>query len=120
MDEEQIGITEKLLLLKDQLVPYLDIAAKISDEIKRENISRYPIIVVHQDEIDIGIPVVKAIENENIWSVNASTLEQFYTNKLIKEEKLEEFRSLYKSHADDLCFFVLSELGGQFLFLQRV
>lgn len=119
MDEEQIGTTEKLLLLKEQLTPYLEIAGKIADQITSENISRYPIIVIHQDEIEIGIPVIKRNNYESIWSVNASTLEQFYTKKLIADNKLEEFKTLYKSHGDDLCFFVLSELGGQFLFLKR-
>jgi hypothetical protein len=119
MDEDQIGITEKLLLLKEQLVPFLDIAGKIADQIKNDNISRYPIIVVHQGEIEIGIPVIERNSSDNIWSLNASTLEQFYINKLIAENKLEDFKTLYRSHEADICFFVLSELGSQFLFLQR-
>lgn len=119
MNEEQAGTTEKLLLLKEQLLPYMEIAGKIADQIISESISRYPIIVMHQDEIEIGIPVIRNNNFDNIWSLNASTLEQFYIKKLIAENKLEDFKTLYKSHEDDICFFVLSELGGQFLFLQR-
>ena len=119
MDEEQIGTTEKLILLKEQLLQYIKIAEKAAELIKSENISRYPIIVVHQDEIEIGIPLVERGSFDSIWSVNASTLEEFYTKKLVAETKLEDFKSLYKLHSDEICFFALSELGGQFLFMPR-
>jgi len=117
MDEDKSGMTEKLMLLKEQLQPFTRIARMAALKIKQENISNYPIFVAHQDQIDIGIPLVGSDESGGVWSLNASTLEEFYSRLIIRDEKLEYFKELYNSHIDEICFFALSELGSQFLFL---
>lgn len=111
------GITEKVFLIKEQLESYIRIVKEAENKIKDDGISNYPIFVAHQDEANIGIPIVKREEKGGIWSINASTLEQFYTKNLIKEDKLEDFKNLYNNHKFDICFFVLSEVGAQFLFI---
>ncbi len=111
------GVTEKVFLIKEQLQPYIKIVKDTSLKIKTEGISNYPLFVAHQDEANIGLPIVKRKETGGIWSINASTLEQFYTNKLITKEKLEDFKNLYNNHKHDICFFVISELGAQYLFI---
>lgn len=110
-------MTEKLMMLKEQLLPFTAIASKAALKIKQENISNYPIFVAHQDQIDLGIPLVRSDESGGIWSLNASTLEEFYSRLIIRDEKLQDFKDLYNSHIDEICFFTLSELGSQFLFL---
>lgn len=117
MHEDTPGMTEKLLLLKEQLQPFMRIARQAALKIKQENISNYPIFVAHQDQVEIGIPLITSDEFGGVWSLNASTLEEFYSRLMIRDEKLKDFKELYNSHSDDICFFVLSELGTQFLFL---
>jgi hypothetical protein len=46
-------------------------------------------------------------------------LEEFVTKQLIAEEKVEDFQTLFRYHQNDLCLFVLSELGANFIFLPK-
>ncbi|HHH54516.1 MAG TPA: hypothetical protein ENK91_12720 [Bacteroidetes bacterium] len=117
MNNKEGDVTEKLLVLKQLLENYTKAAKAASDKIISENISNYPIFVVHQDQVEIGVPLFTAEQTKSQWAINASTLEEFYTKGLISKEKLDDFRKLYKNHPDDICFFVLSELGAQYLFI---
>jgi len=117
MNDNNAKITEKLLLIKDQLQPLTPIVAQAAEKIKEEGISNYPIFVVHQGEAQIGIPLIDREKVNSYWSVNASTLEEFYAKSLISKEKLEEFKKLYKEHEGEVCFFVMSEIGAQYLFM---
>ena len=117
MDDDVPGLTEKILLLKDELKIYSTLAAEAVKTIVDNDISNYPIIVAHKHQIEIGIPIITEIENDQRWSLNASTLEEFYTKNLVVDNKLEEFKNIYKSHINEICFFVLSEIGAQFIFI---
>lgn len=117
MDSKKVDVTEKILLIKEQLELYSDIVKEAASKIKDEDISNYPIFIAHQDETNMGIPLINKNDVGGIWSINASTLEEFYTKKLIKEEKLEDFKNLYRNHKYDICYFVLSEIGAQYLFI---
>ncbi|MEK7256876.1 MAG: hypothetical protein AAB316_19130, partial [Bacteroidota bacterium] len=105
--------------LHDELNGYRPTLAQAADLIIDQNVSNYPIFVVHQITVDIGINIVDRQPVEGSWSVNASTLEEFVAKQIIAPEKLDDFKTLYKSHGADLCLFVLSELGAKFIFLPR-
>jgi len=111
--------SEQIILLKDQLKVYVNLLDKAGKMISDEGISNYPIMVMHKQEVEIGIPL--DIENEmpGNWSVNASTLEEFVSKSVILNEKIDEFRTLYKQHKNHVCMFVLSELGAQFIFFEK-
>jgi hypothetical protein len=109
---------EKFLELERQLTPYKKVLSQAADVILDENVSKYPIFIIHQQELSMGVSLIEA--NEKIqWSVNASTLEEFVTKELIFMEKANEFIASYKDPENFLCLFVLSELGAQFIFIPR-
>jgi hypothetical protein len=110
--------TDRFLALQHELLPYKKILAQASDVILNENVSKYPIFVVHQQELEMGVSIVEA-GNTFKWSVNASTLEEFVTKELIFMDKAQEFIDTYKDPDVFLCLFVLSELGAQFIFMPR-
>jgi hypothetical protein len=110
--------TDRFLSLEKELQPYKKLLAQASDVILDENVSRYPIFVLHQQELEMGVPLVEA-GNAFRWSVHASTLEEFVSKDLIFNEKAPEFISTYKDPEVYLCLFVLSELGAQFIFIPR-
>ncbi|NND31423.1 MAG: hypothetical protein HKN76_02445 [Saprospiraceae bacterium] len=109
----------QFLQLQRELKPYLDIMEKSSDAIMQKDISKYPILVVHQQEIELGIPVVVKDKSKGNWSIHASTLEEFATKQVISAEKIEDFQGIYKDPKHDLCLFVISELGAKFIFMPR-
>lgn len=110
---------DKFLQLENELKPYRKILGKASEVVLDENVSKYPIFVVHQQEVAMGIPLIEADGKQFKWSVNVSTLEEFVTKGIIFEDKIDEFRKNYKDPEEFLCFFSLSELGAQFLYLPK-
>jgi len=106
-------------ILDVELAPYRKALSQAVDTILEKDISKYPIMVVHQHELEIGIPLIRREEVKGNWSVNASTLEEFVAKQVIAEALVDRFRSVYKDPEQDLCLFVLSELGATFIFLPR-
>jgi hypothetical protein len=106
--------------LERELKPYIGIMEKASIAIMEKDISKYPILVVHQQEIELGIPVVSKNQSKGNWSINASTLEEFATKQVISAEKIEDFQGIYKDPNQELCLFVISELGAKFIFMPRI
>ena len=111
--------TSKYAQLESELESYIPVMSKASDAVISQKISKYPILVVHQDLIEIGIELVNKNETTGNWFVRISSLEEFVTKKLIEEIKVDSFRTIYKDQKKYLCLFVLSELGAQFIFMPR-
>ncbi len=109
----------QFLKLEQELKPYLPIISRASDAIMEKEVSSYPILVVHQQQVELGIPIVIRESVKGNWSVNASTLEEFAMKQVITTDKLEDFQGIYKDPKHHLCLFVISELGAQFIFIHR-
>lgn len=107
---------EKLLQIQSELEVFKPILAKATEMVLDEDISKYPIFVVHTDTIEIGIPLVER-EQSGKWSIHVSTLEEFAAKQLIQADKVEEFIKIYKNPTEAHCLFVLSDLGARFIFI---
>ncbi|MCB0520282.1 MAG: hypothetical protein H6577_08690 [Lewinellaceae bacterium] len=103
--------------IKDELKIYLKPLADAANVITEQEVSDFPIFVVHQHSVDIGINIVDKEAVKGNWSVNASTLEEFVTKQIILPEKVDDFKTVYKNHVGDICLFVLSDLGAKFVFV---
>ena len=106
--------TSKFIKLETELDSYKPVMSEAADSVILENISKYPILVVHQEEIEIGIKLVDRKKVRGNWTVHLSTLEEFVQRGLVEEIKVDSFRTIYKDQKKYLCLFVLSELGAQF------
>lgn len=109
----------KLKVLENELKPYVPALGKASETILTQNVSEYPIFIAHQQQMDIGIPIMEKDTIKGDWSINASTLEEFTTKGLIQVNKIDDFKSVYKNPEEFLCLFVISEIGATFVFLPR-
>ena len=106
----------KLEQLKMELAPYFSKIEEAGKVIRDQEVSKYPIFVVHKAIIDIGVPIIKK-DNTNPWSINASTLEEFAVKKIIDMDKVKNFQAAYKDPEKFFCFFVLNDLGSNFVFI---
>ena len=106
-------------LLGAELAPYLKMLGEAADTVRDKAVSDFPIFVVHQHEVAVGIPLVKHDEVKTNWSINASSLEEFVAKQIIQEDKMGDFQRVYKDPDAYLCVFVLSELGADFIWLPR-
>jgi hypothetical protein len=110
---------ELLAQLEKELQPLKTPLGLAADTIFNENVSNYPIFIVHQQEVEIGIPMIDKDKHGSHWSINASTLEEFATKNLIEMGKVQDFKKVFKPVKNHVCLFVLSELGATFVFLPR-
>ena len=106
-------------LLEKELAHYKPMMILASDTIKDQGVSEYPIMVAHQHEMSVGISIADKNKVKGNWSINASTLEEFISKQLIEPNKIDSFKTIYKSLQKFICMFVLSELGAEFIFLPK-
>ncbi len=111
--------TSKFIQLETELDAYKPVMAKAADSVIEEGISKYPIMVIHQEAIEVGISLIDRNKVSGNWSVNLSTLEEFVNKELIEKHKIDSFRTIYKDKNKFICLFVLSELGAQFVFISK-
>ena len=114
-----MSTTTQYLKLEEELNPYRDILGKAADAVVTQEVSDYPIFVVHQQIMDMGIPIIEKDGVKQKWSVNISSLEEFVTKQIIQPERVDNFKEVYKDPEVSLCLFVLSELGANFIFIPR-
>jgi len=105
--------------LEKELNPYKSLFSQAADAILDQEVSDYPIFVLHRQMVDIGLPLVEGGTEAMPWSVNASTLEELATKKVIGMEKVDDFRKVYKDPKTFFCLFVLSDAGANFVFMPR-
>lgn len=110
---------EQLLAIEEQLKPYVNLLSEATDRILDQEVTKYPIFIAHQLELAIGLPLVDMDEVEGNWSINVSSLEEFNTKQIIPNDKVEEFKKVYKDPEDWVCIFYIGDLGQKFLFLPR-
>jgi len=111
--------TEKFLVLEKELQVYRKMMSEASEIILDKEVSKYPIFVAHQQELELGIVISERGKNAGNWNIHASSLEEFVAKQIIFESKVEEFKANYKSPLEVICVFVLSELGAQFIYLPK-
>ena len=111
---------ENFLFLQEELKLYRKAMNEALAIIQDKGVTDYPIFIAHQDTFEAGIPIINRYHVKGNWNINVSSLEEFVQKKLIVSHKIKAFKLSYKPVEDYICFFVLSELGAQFIFLPRV
>ena len=111
----------QLNTLQQQLQPILPLLTQAADAVVDQDVSHYPIFVVFKslEETGLGLPVVHGTAETGDWSVNASTLEELAAKQVVAMEKVDQFRSIYKSNSPNLCMLVWSDGPAQFAFIPR-
>jgi hypothetical protein len=112
--------TEQILnSLKADMILSREIIKETAFDMIEEGFSHFPIFVAHQ--MDQVVPIGENLIDHNElglgWSINVSTLDEFLTKALIKKDREAFFRETYKEPKEHACFFVISETGGQFVFI---
>ena len=107
----------RLNKIKRELKGASRLMEKASDEIFNQDISNYPILVISKEPINLGIQLADSQSLKGPWNLYISTLEEFSTKKLIRQERINEFRKVYKDPEDFYCLFVIDKLGSKFVFI---
>ena len=110
---------EKLLQLQTELSRYLKVMKQATEVILNEGVTVFPIFIAHQVEMELGIPIVNHHESGELWSIHASSLEEFVARNIIANDHIDDFKANYKNPEEYLCVFVISELGALFIYIPQ-
>ncbi len=112
MDKQFEQLGEDIRHIKDLLI-------KTSQTIMDQDVSSFPIFVVFQRDhaIELGVPIASESSNPGSWLINASTLEEFAARQIITDEKLEDFKAVFKDPQEFFCLFLIEEQKANFIFL---
>ncbi|MBA9075816.1 MULTISPECIES: hypothetical protein [Rufibacter] len=94
-----------------------DTLKEASYQIRRREISKYPIFVFSRDITRIGGLLIGAQERDLEWNINASYLEDFLNRQLVGEDKVEEFQQAYRDADEYCCLFVIDRDFMNFVFV---
>lgn len=105
--------------LEEDLKDYNSFMGQTADAVLDAELSSYPLFVIHQEELDLGVLLVDHEKSNSKWSIQSSTLEVLAAKKLIAMDKVDRFRQIYKDPRHFLCLLVLGKMGPSFVFLPR-
>ena len=94
-----------------------DTLLEASSQVRKLDISNYPIFVFAKREVPLGTLLINADELNLEWHVFASYLELFMQQGLVGADGVEYFQTNYKNPDEFCCLFVLDEEFTKFVFV---
>jgi len=94
-----------------------DTLLEASAQIRKQDISKYPIFVFARQEVPLGGLLINADELNLEWHVFASYLELFVQQGIIGTEGIPNFEQTYKDPDEFCCLFVLDKEFTNFVFI---
>jgi len=98
---------------------YHSLMAEAFEGVITEGVSKYPVFIFHKQEVTVGLEIADRHQIAGDWSVNISTLEEFYIKGLVTIEQVEEIKSKIAGDHPRYCCLVLAEEKGSLIFLPR-
>ena len=102
-----------------QLHYYHELLQEAFEGVINEDVSRYPVFIFHQQEMNVGLLIVDRDQSAGEWSVNISTLEEFYIIGIVTIEQVEEIKAKIIGQPPQYCCMVLYEGKGSLIFVNR-
>ncbi len=103
--------------ISKDFVKVADNLKEASYQIRTRGFSDFPIFPISKSEISIGQLLISKTDLDLDWNYHASYVDEFIQRKLMKNEKLEEFKRIYKDPDEFCCLFVVDEEFTNFLFI---
>lgn len=94
-----------------------DTLKEASYQIRKREISSFPIFVFSRQPVPIGATLLRAEEAALQWHVQVSYLANFVQQNIIAEDKVAEFQAAYKNPDEYCCLFVVDEEFTNFVFI---
>jgi septin family protein len=116
--EELPKLTQKQLeKIQQDLRRHKDLMIKARNTILEQEVSTYPIFVIHRESVEIGIPLFIPADNEKEWHISMTTLEEMTAKSLIMGDKIEAFTSIFKDPNTHFCLFLIHAGTASFIFM---
>lgn len=89
-----------------------------SEAIRDEGVSNYPLFVVHEQAMDMGV-LLESSSREAAFYLSASTLEEVYVKQIVAADYVDDFRKLYKEKSEQYCVLLLFAGEARWLFVPK-
>jgi hypothetical protein len=104
---------------REDLHTYHHLLEEAFEGVIHEEVSKYPVFIFHREEVNMGLMIFDRYKHGANWSVNVSTLEEFYIKGLVTIEKVEEIKHKITGNPPQYCCLVLSGEQGSIVFIPR-
>ncbi len=88
-----------------------------SYQIRKRGFSDFPVFPISKEGTIIGSLLYKKEDLGLEWNYYVTYLEDFVQQKIIKKEKADDFKSIYKNPDEFCCLFVIDQEFTNFLFI---
>lgn len=103
----------------EQIEHYDQLMAEAFDGVINAGVSKYPVFIFHLQDVTVGILIADRHEIAGDWSVNISTLEEFYIKGLVMIEQVDEIKAKITGKPPMYCCLVIEGDKGSLIFLPR-
>lgn len=88
-----------------------------SYQIRKRDFSKYPVFVLSENEIDLGILLFDKPDFKTVYQYRANFLEDFIQRGMVGEESRELFIENYRDPEEYCCLFVIDGEFAGFIYL---
>ncbi len=88
-----------------------------SYQVRKEGFSDYPIFPISKQEVPVGQLLIAKQEAAIEWNYNITYIDEFVQRKIVDEDKLDDFKKVYKDPDEFCCLFVIDGDFTSFLFI---
>ena len=103
--------------ISSDFVKVCDTLKEASYQIRKREISTYPIFPVCKTEQPIGQLIIASQQAETDWNYYASFLDEFVQRGIVDTDKQEDFQNAYKDADEFCCLFVIDKEFTNFVFI---
>ncbi len=86
-------------------------------QVRKQGYSDYPIFPISKQEVPVGQLLIAKQEAAIEWNYNITYIDEFVQRKIVDEDKLEDFKKVYKDPDEFCCLFVIDGDFTNFLFI---
>ena len=98
-------------------VKVADNIKEASYQIRKRGFSEFPIFPISRNPQPIGQLLYDRADLSLEWNYYATYVDEFIQRKIVKPDKLEEFKKIYKNPDEFCCLFVVDDQFTNFLFI---
>lgn len=88
-----------------------------SYQVRKQGFSDYPIFPISKKDVSIGQLLIAKQDAAIEWNYNITYLDEFVQRKIVAEDKLDDFKKIYKDPEEFCCLFVMDGDFTRFLFI---
>lgn len=103
--------------VQKDLQKHKELMINAGNTILDQDVSAYPIFVIHRESVEIGIPLYIPADSSKDWHINLSSLEEMTAKSLIMGDRIESFKVIYKNPKTHFCLFFIHSGAASFIFM---